>query len=153
MYATFTALRSLLFIDIISIVLPYKLCHASIEGRMHKSGVLRSGLRFYTLLYNTQCNPHAQRTPLCRGTSSCPIALSGSRPRSRKLKIRFRTLSAVLTICGCWQEASESKSLVSMRHMLYALVVERESQDVDDLVDETPVAAAQGAPWSQWWVR
>ena len=40
-----------------------------------------------------------------------------------------------------------------MRHMLYALVVERESQDVDDLVDETPVAAAQGDPKGQWWLR
>ena len=50
-----TALRSLLFSGIISSELPYTLCHTSIEGRMHKSGVLR----FYTLLYNTQCNPHA----------------------------------------------------------------------------------------------
>ena len=38
-------------------------------------------------------------------------------------------------------------------HLPYALSVCDGRQDVDDLVDETPVAAAQGAPWSQWWVR
>ena len=38
-------------------------------------------------------------------------------------------------------------------HIAYALVVERDDQDVDHLRDEAPVAAAQGVPWSQWWVR
>ena len=38
-------------------------------------------------------------------------------------------------------------------HIAFAQGVERDDQDHDDLGDETPVAAAQGVPWSQWWVR
>ena len=43
-----TALRPLLFLAIISSVLPYKLCHTSIEGRMYKSSVLHF-YTFYTI--------------------------------------------------------------------------------------------------------
>ena len=38
-------------------------------------------------------------------------------------------------------------------HTAFAQGVHHECQDHDDLGDETPVAAAQGVPWSQWWVR
>ena len=38
-------------------------------------------------------------------------------------------------------------------HMAYALVVERDDQDHDYLRGEAPVAAAQGGPVGQRWVR
>ena len=38
-------------------------------------------------------------------------------------------------------------------HAALALLVQRESRDVDDLVDETPVAAAQRGSSGQWWLR
>ena len=68
------------------------------------------------ILYNTQCNPHAQRTPLCRGTPSCPIGPSRSRSRSRRLKnqVRKRALMPAQKKQVVWRQSEKNEPSLSI---------------------------------------
>ena len=68
------------------------------------------------ILYNTQCNPHAQRTPLCRGTPSCPIGLSRSRPRSsrQKIRVRKRALMPAQKKLVVWRQSEKVQASMSV---------------------------------------